>query len=156
MTEQQHMKDAGITKQLDMIGGTDASDPLALIGSDLADVPDSKWAPTLACMVQVLEAHHRRQGVSERTAFDLASQSVLVLAEYFGARVWYLPRGDRLRKALRDAQIHWQWQRSQPIPEIASEHRLSDIHVYRIIEQQRRLYLSKIQPGLPFNQQEGV
>jgi Mor family transcriptional regulator len=127
---------------------------MGLIGCDLSDVPDSKWAPTLANMVQVLEAHHRRQGRSDPEAFELACQAVLVLAEYFGARVWYLPRGDRLRKALRDARIHWQWQRNMPIEDIAIEHRISVIHAYRIIEQQRRLHLVKIQPALPF-QQEG-
>jgi Mor family transcriptional regulator len=141
--------------QPDLIGGEVAPDPMGLIGGDLSDVSEAKWAPTLASMVQVLEAHHRRQGRPDTEAFDLACQAVLVLAEYFGARVWYLPRGDRLRKALRDARIHWQWQRKVPIEEIGAEHRISVIHVYRIIDQQRRLHLGKIQPGLPF-QQEGV
>lgn len=121
---------------------------MGLIGGDLSDVSDAKWAPTLASMVQVLEAHHRRQGRPDTEAFDLACQAVLVLAEYFGARVWYLPRGDRLRKALRDARIHWQWQRKMQIEEIATEHRVSVIHVYRIIDQQRRLHLGKTQPSL--------
>lgn len=129
-----------------------------LSAADLADVPESKWAPALVSMVQVLEARHRTRGMAEDDAFALACDSVMALAEYFGGRVWYLPRGDRLKIALRDASIHRQWQRKGAvIQNLAAAHKLTEIHLYRIIAQQRELHLRKTQPGLPFNfDQEGV
>lgn len=123
-------------------------DPETLVGRDLGDVPETKWAPQLANMVSVLEALYRRQGRSDDEALRLACDSVLALAEYAGGRVLYLPRGDRLRTALRDAEIHRRWQRGDKIEALAGDYGLSDIHVYRIIGQQRALHLRKVQGRL--------
>ena len=119
-----------------------------LLAADLGDVPDSKWAPLLADMVRVLEALHRRNGATEEEAFRLASQSVLAFAEYFGGRVVYLPRGDRLKIALRDAEIYRRFLGSRNVDKLADEYGLTTIHLYKIAREQRALHLRKLQGQL--------
>jgi len=136
-----------MTEQLDMMPAPSEEDLTGLIGRDLDNVPEDRWAQTLTDMVRVIEARYRRQGRSEDEAFALARDGVMELAEYFGARMWYLPRGDRLRIALRDAEIYRLARRGN-VRELADEHDLSEPQVYRIIRQQKRLHLSKIQGRL--------
>ncbi|WP_123769347.1 Mor transcription activator family protein [Vulcaniibacterium tengchongense] len=136
-----------MTEQLEMMPAQTESESLGLIGRDIGDVPEDRWAQALVDMVRVQEAVYLRQGRGEYEAFVLARDGVLALAEYFGARMWYLPRGDRLRTALRDAEIYRQAKRGN-IRQLADEHRLSEQQVYRIIRQQRALHLNKIQGRL--------
>lgn len=132
-------------EQLDMVP---IGDDDSLIGRDIGAVPDSKWAPLLAQMVAVLEALYRRKGMDEQAAFKLASDSVLALAEYFGGRVVYLPRGDRLKTALRDAEIYRRFRGSKNVDALAEEYDLSVIRVYAIYAEQRQLHLRKLQGRL--------
>lgn len=136
-----------MTSQLDMMPAATEEDLTGLIGRDLDDVPEDRWAQTLTDMVRVVEARYRRQGKGEAEAFALARDGVMELAEYFGARMWYLPRGDRLRIALRDAEIYRLARRGN-VRQLADEHGLSEPQVYRIIRQQRQLHLRKIQGRL--------
>lgn len=140
-----------MAEQRDMIGLPAEADARSLIGRDLGEVPESKWAPLLAQLVDVLEAMHLRQGRSEEDAFKLASDSTMEIAEYFGGRVVYLPRGERLKIALRDAEIHHRWQRGHQIATLAAEYVISDIHLYRVIRQQRALHIRKNQRELSFD-----
>lgn len=115
--------------------------------ADLDDVLDDRWPQTLVDMIQVLEALYLRQGRDDDESFSLARAGVLELAEYFGARMWYLPRGDRLLTALRDAEIYRLAKRGN-IRALAEAHGLSEPQLYRIMRQQKALHLSKIQGRL--------
>jgi len=131
--------------QPDMLGIPD--DAASLVGKDLADVPESKWAPMLANTLAVLESLYRRRGMDESTAFLLARDSTMELAEYLGGRVNYFPRGDRLKLALRDAEIFRRARRGN-IQQLADEYDVTDIQIYRIIRDQHRLHISKVQRPL--------
>lgn len=136
-----------MSDQPDMIGMP--GDVESLLGRDLSDVPEGKWAPLLANMVSVLEARFLRQGMTADQAFNQARDSVLATAEYFGGRMIYLPRGDRLKLALRDAEIFHR-ANANNIKTLATEFEVTDIQIYRIIRQQRALHISKVQRRLPF------
>lgn len=136
-----------MTRQLDMMPPPTEQDALSLVGCTPGDVPDGRWPQTLVDMVRVQEAVYLRMGRSEDDAFALASQGVMAVAEYFGARMWYLPRGDRLRIALRDAEIFRKAKRGN-VRDLADAFRLSEPQIYRIIREQHALHLSKIQGRL--------
>lgn len=121
------------------------ADPDSLEQAGVDDVPEERWAQTLVHMVQVTEACLRRSRVQEPEA--VARAVVLELANYFGARQWYLPRGDRLRIALRDAEIYRRAKRGN-IEALALEYGLNVIQVYRIVRQQKALHIAKIQGRL--------
>lgn len=120
----------------------------SLVGQDLAEVPEHKWAPMLANMVAVLEALYRRRGMAEGEAFKLASDSAMALAEYFGGRVVYLPRGDRLKNALRDAEIFREFRGSANVDQLVEKYGLSAIRLYAIHAEQKALHLAKVQGRL--------
>lgn len=141
-----------MSEQPDMIGAPGAEEAESLVGHDFSEVPETKWAPQLANAVKVLEAMHLRQGREADEALELACDAVLALAQYQGGRVIYWPRGDRLKIALRDARIHSRWQRGVSIEQLAGYYGLTDIHVYRIVSQQRELHLRKTQGRLFSNQ----
>ncbi len=62
------------------------------------------WPSLLSQIVDVLEAHYRQISRSTDPRGD-AETVVAVLAEYFGGLQIYLPKGDNLRRALRDLRI---------------------------------------------------
>lgn len=136
-----------MTDQRDMLPDATPEELAGLIGKDLGELPESKWAPLLANLVSVLEALYRRQGRGEEEAFRQARDSAMAIADYFGGRVVYLPRGDRMKIALRDAEIYRR-AKAGNIDELATEFGLTSIHVYRIVRQQRALYLRKMQGRL--------
>jgi len=98
-------------------------------------------------MLRVLEALNKRGGVADTPAFATAQASVLALAEYFGGRMVYLPKGDRLRIALRDAEM-WRAFSGKNVPELAAHYDLSEIHVYSLLKKQRALHQRKLQGRL--------
>lgn len=142
-----------MTEQQDLIGMPVGQEALDMIDRGAMDLPDARWAPALANMVAVLDATFRRAGVEADQAARLATAGVLAQAEYAGGRMMYLPRGERLRLALRDAEIYLRAKRGN-IPELASEYQLSDIHIYRICREQRALHLAKVQGRFNFGEME--
>ncbi|WP_295936987.1 Mor transcription activator family protein [uncultured Xanthomonas sp.] len=135
--------------QPDMWGTPTGLAAIELIERGNVDVPEDRWAPMLAAMVAVLEATYRRLGLGDAQSAKLATAGVLAQAEYAGGRMLYLPRGDRLRKALRDAEIYHRARRGN-IQQLAAEYGLTDIHIYRICREQKELYMSKVQGRFNF------
>lgn len=138
--------------QGDLLGMPSGQEAAVLVEKAALDLPADRWAPTLAAMVAVLTAALKRQGIPEDEAPRLATAGVLAQAEYAGGRMMYLPRGDRLRLALRDAEI-WQRAKRGNIDALAQEYGLSDIHIYRICKQQRELYIARRQGRLDFGRE---
>ncbi|UYC12269.1 Mor transcription activator family protein [Xanthomonas sp. CFBP 8445] len=138
-----------MSDQPDMWGTPTGLAAIELIERGNVDVPEDRWAPMLAAMVAVLEATYRRLGLGDAQSAKLATAGVLAQAEYAGGRMLYLPRGDRLRKALRDAEIYHRARRGN-IQQLAAEYGLTDIHIYRICREQKELYVSKVQGRFNF------
>lgn len=114
-------------------------------------LPKDRWPRDLVAAIEVQEAAFQRLGYSEDDAFKLARAGVLALAEYGGGRQWYLPRGDALVSAMRDAEIYRRAHRGN-IASLAAEFKLTERHVWRVCRQQYALHIRKIQlplfPGL--------
>jgi Mor family transcriptional regulator len=137
-----------VAEQADMLP---APVPADFDREQLDAVPADKWARNLVEMIEVIEARHVRDGLSQAQAFRLARNAVLEVAEHQGGRQFYLPRGDTLRTALRDAEIFRKVNRSN-IEELAREHGLTVSQIYRINRQQRALHVRRVQ-GRLFDQE---
>lgn len=139
-----------MTDQLDMLGEV-SPEQLQEILEDDSTLPESqrRWAPMLVDLLRVIEATHARRGMSADAAFSAALDAVTAVAEYFGGRPIYIPRGDRLAIALRDAQI-FRRVKAGNHDAIAAEYGLTTLHIYRIYKQQKRMHLRKMQ-GRLFN-----
>jgi len=110
-------------------------------------LPAPRWAEGLVNLIQVQEATFRRSGLDAKTSFRLARASVLAMAQYYGGKQWYLPRGDDLHTALRDADIYRRANRDN-IEALAAEYKLTPRSVWRIVRDQHRLHLNKVQGQL--------
>lgn len=133
--------------QRDLLEMPDGEGALDLIERGTYDLPDTQWEGMLVALVAVLEAAFRRLGIDETQATRLAIAAVLAQGDYAGGRQIYIPRGVRLRNALRDAEIYRLAKRGN-ITELAQRHGLTEVSVYRIIRDQRELHLSKVQGRL--------
>ncbi|MBH1476294.1 Mor transcription activator family protein [Stenotrophomonas forensis] len=120
---------------------------VTLSDADLDCLPKERWPRDLVSAIEVQEAAFQRLGYDEDEAFKLARAGVLALADYGGGRDWYLPRGDTLLVAVRDAEIYRRAHRGN-IAALAAEFRLTERHVWRICRQQYALHIRKIQPPL--------
>lgn len=118
-----------------------------LLDQGMDDVPSGKWATTLVEYVRILEALYRRRGMEVEAAQRLAMDSALELGEYQGGRVIYLPRGDKLRLAIKHAEIYRRSKRGN-IEALAAEFGLTVPQIYRIVREQGVLHRAKIQGTL--------
>lgn len=110
-------------------------------------VSSDKWPAALAEMVDVLANEFERDGEDREAATLRAQRVVLVLAEYQGGRPCYLPRGDRLRQALRDRLIY-RLHSGDNGEALADRFGLTLRHIQRIYAEQRALHIRKRQARL--------
>lgn len=77
----------------------------------------------------------------------LAARLVAAQAAYFGGMQLYLPRNDRLRKALRDIEIYDEFNGVNH-RQLARRYDLTEITIYQIVAEQRAAEKARRQLGL--------
>ena len=135
--------------QPDMLGIGDAT-PESLVEQELMDHNGDKWPPLLAELVSVMESAFTRDGMPAQAATDQAIAAALAVGEYLGGKLVYIPRGDRLRTALRHAKA-WRLWRGDNIEEIMTFLDVCQVRAYKVLSEQRELHRGKSQGRLPFN-----
>lgn len=104
-----------------------------------ASAIDSRvWPRMLSDLIEVYIAHFRRAGLDAAAALAQAQAVVIVLAHYFGGSMVYLPQGDKLSAALRDAEIYRNPDRLS-VRELATRYNLSARQIYGILCEQREI-----------------
>ncbi|MBB3231724.1 Mor transcription activator family protein [Halomonas stenophila] len=106
-----------------------------------------KWPQGLSDMVTVISAAHRRAGDDETTARARAFRAVRALAQYAGGRSLYVPKGEALDRALRDRGI-WEHFDGTNITALAAQHDLTEVQIYAILAEQRKLARARVQSEL--------
>lgn len=137
------------TNDGDLFGLPDDPEERKRMLEEAANLPEDRWAPQLTELVAYIEALFQRLRMAPEAAFKLAREVVMEMAHAFGGRTVYLPRGDRLKIALRDAEI-WRRYTGKPeqIEQFARELGVTTIHVYAILAKQRKLHLGRLQGSL--------
>lgn len=105
------------------------------------------WPKLLVDMLDVARQALHDAGASEPQAQRGAVVVLRALARYHGGHSHYLPTGEALDEAL----MHWRiWRDSGRIPvrDLAKQHGLTDVSVYRIIARQQALARALVQPDL--------
>jgi len=116
----------------------DDLDPERVLAALDGDLPGSAWPRRLCELVDHLEARFRRKGLGADQARALAEETALAVADLCGGRQIYLPNGQAIRRALRNARI-WRDFNGRNIDELARKYRLSTACIYQILAEQRRL-----------------
>lgn len=121
---------------------SDRLDPLKVLAHMEDPAVMHRWEGTLKEMCEIAEAELRMR-LADRLDLvpELARSVVFAICDTMGGSVIYLPRGDALKKAMRDAAIFREWREHnvQP-PELVRKYRLASPTIYDIIARQRALH----------------
>ena len=111
---------------------------------------ENRWPSLLVEVIEVMQAELLRQNFAEDKAKKTASKLVGVMAHYFGGKSFYLPAGDKIKEALRDAQIYQEFN-GKNVPELIKKYRLSESTIYAILRNQRTLQRKRHQMDFNFS-----
>lgn len=120
-----------------------------LANIDTLESDPKLWPKTLHDLMLVMESQIiRKHPELADQAYELARSNVMALAHYLGGRQLYLPRDDRLQRALRDHRIYERYMGRKNHDDLAIEYGLTTIQIYNIVAQQRKLATARVQPQL--------
>lgn len=108
-------------------------DPAEVLARLQVDAPGA-WEGTLAEMLDIVTAALDRRGIVDARA--RAAEIVIDLGGAMGGR--YLPKGDDVRRAVRDAQI-WRDYNGRNVTDLAVRYRLTVVRVYQVLAAQRQI-----------------
>ena len=114
------------------------------------DLPEHAWPANLLKLVVVWADMWARRGVPEEEAARRAKEAAITLARYLGGTQMYMPTGESLDEAVRDALIFREY-RCKPFnaEEVARKHGLVPDRARAIYKKQCDLYRARVQPFLP-------
>ena len=120
-----------------------------LANIDTLESDPKLWPKALHDLICVIESQIKRHHPAlTDQAYELARSNVMAIAHYLGGRQLYLPRDDRLQRALRDHRIYERYKGRKNHDELATEYGLTTIQIYNIVAQQRQLATARVQPRL--------
>ena len=136
-------------EQQDLLGEASFSDDLLEHLDDIPEETKRKWPKDLAALIDIFNAALRRMGMDEEQARRIAHTLLAEQAMYCGGRHFYIPKGDRLKQAIRDVELWRDWHDHGIVPDdLAAKYKISVQHVYRIINEQRAIHMRRVQPSL--------
>lgn len=115
------------------------------------DVEDIKraWPQSLADMFDIAVEALQQSGEPPERASQNAIAVITALSRYHGGRMFYLPIGDGLEKALRDNKIYREYKGTrEDIYRIVRQENIAEQTVYRILKEQLALHRGKVQGKL--------
>lgn len=127
---------------------SDKLDPAKVLAHMQDPAVLTRWEGTLREMVEIAEAKLNTEMADGVTSAELARHVVFAICDTLGGSVIYLPRGEALKKAMRDAAIFQDWREKgiQPV-DLVRKYRLANQTLYAIISRQRALH-RKNEPDL--------
>ncbi|VVS90713.1 mor transcription activator [Desulfoluna spongiiphila] len=109
------------------------------------------WPALLTELVDVLTDHlETREKMAPDLAMTHAQDIVVVLSHHLGGRSVYLPRDDRLKRAIRDAAIYHAFTGDNH-RELAMKSKLTTAQIYNIIKKQRALRQARTRDALTWS-----
>lgn len=136
-------------QQLDLMGAEDVDLETLLANMDQIDNGDPKlWPKTLADLMSVAQHQLARSlKIKSDEAYPVARDMIAALAHYMGGRQVYLPRDDRLQRALRDIHIYQAFT-GRNHQQLADRYELTTMQIYSILAEQKKLHLARTQPDM--------
>lgn len=123
-------------------------DPLDLIergGDVLTD--RTRWPQRLAELYDVLYAYNQRLGMNPDSGSRDAAERAILLADYLGGSVIYLPRGDVLRRSVRDAEA-FRRHTGNNTELLAREYGMTTTKFYELLAREKRRRVRQMQGRL--------
>ena len=105
------------------------------------------WPGDLVELAEVIRSQLRRDGVDDESIYRQMDRVLLAMSFLCGGRNYYLPKGDRIKNALRDKQVYDAFN-GHNVRELSSRFKLSEVKIYNVIREQRQLHRDRVQPNL--------
>ena len=138
-----------MTDQNDMFASDALPENIADHLPNISEQAKLKWPETLATLIALFDLEGRRQGLDEAQAKKVSHAMVYTFATYCGGRYAYVPKADALDKAIRDVRLYKDWHdNNAEIDTLAVKYKLTAKQVYKVINDQRKYHISRIQPSL--------
>jgi Mor family transcriptional regulator len=93
-------------------------------------------------MIEVIEHSVNKEIDRDASPKHLAQAAVVAVCSVMGGMSIYLPRGDALKRELRDEALHQDHIKGLTIIELVRKYRVGQQHVYTIINNKMRLNLN--------------
>lgn len=123
-------------------------DPLDLIERAGDVVTDrARWPQRMTELFDVLYAYNLRMGMQADTAAPDAAERTFLIADYLGGSVVYLPRGDALRRAVRDAEAYRR-HTGNNTEQLAREYGMTTTKFYELIAREKARRVRRMQGRL--------
>lgn len=123
-------------------------DPFDLIerGSEVLS-DKARWPQRLVEIYDLLFAYAKRQGLDDNVAANDATCRTILIADYLGGSVVYLPRGDALRIAVRDSEVYRR-HNGRNTEQLARELGMTTTKFYELLARERKRRARKFQGQL--------
>lgn len=109
---------------------------------------EENWSSVLTSLIHLFKSELKRQKIEIDT--DLVVPKLVgVLSHYFGGRSVYLPKGDKIKEALRDYEIYDNYN-GKNIDSLMKKYNLTASQIYKICRKQRAIIRKRYQNELPF------
>ncbi len=117
----------------------------------------TQWPTELRTLFDVLHTVALGFGDSASDAAARSATAVVAIAQNMGGRGVYLPRGESLMVAVRDRQMYAQFSGGggDEVKRLATQHDLTDIHVYRILAREHKASVARRQGDLFSTKRKG-
>lgn len=106
-----------------------------------------KWPELLVQLLDAAVDSAQQCGLDAEKAEELAMAIIGNQAKLFGGLQIYIPKGEILKRALRDREIYRLAQRGN-VESLAKQHNLSMKQIWEIQRTQRKLHIQQVQPNL--------
>jgi len=129
--------------QTDMFEHDDI-DPSVLDHASGLPLENQRWPSLLLELRSVLNQTLEANGINDN---NLSLALVLGIGEHIGGMQVYLPKGDNLKRQLRDIEISDRFN-GRNIKQLSREYKVTDKTIYEIIAKMRALETQRRQPTL--------
>ena len=130
----------------DLFGIDDNNDMMVHLNNDALH-EKHYWPRDLVELSEVIRAQLKREQVDDEQIYRQIDRILLAMSFLCGGRNYYLPKGERIKNALRDKQIYDAFTGNNH-RELARQFRLSEQKIYDVIRRQLQLHRARVQPPL--------
>ncbi len=130
--------------QNDMFSDSFSPEILENINQAMDSEDGKAWTSTIVDLFQLVKFEYQQQGIDDVKA---VLKTTLAIADCLGGVQQYLPKGERLRKYIRNMEIYYRFN-GRNVRELARQYRQTEQNIYRIIAEQKRLHIKRQQRDL--------
>lgn len=133
-------------KQEGMFEDVNPDEIISHLGNISDDIAE-KWPPLVVEIIDLIRTVRESQGANEEEANMQALEITQHICKTLGGVQVYLPRGKKLEAAIRNNKI-WLEFTGNNIDHLMHKYDMSQVRIYQIISEQRKLHIKKVQTEL--------